>query len=31
MQLLDRKNRLGLSPDGERGTKDASFDDSEAA
>ena len=31
MQLLDRKNRLGLSPDGERGTKDAAFDDSEAA
>ena len=30
-QLLDRKNRLGLSPEGERGTKDAQFDDSEAA
>ena len=30
-QLLDRQNRLGLSPEGERGTKDAAFDDSEAA
>src|SRR5439155_22056114 len=25
-QLLDRQNRLGLSPEGERGTKDAAFD-----
>lgn len=25
-QLVDRKNRLGLSPDGERGTKDAAFE-----
>jgi tRNA-dihydrouridine synthase B len=27
-QLLDRKQRLGLSPDGERGTKDATFAES---
>jgi tRNA-dihydrouridine synthase B len=25
-QLVDRKNRLGLSPEGERGTKDAEFE-----
>jgi tRNA-dihydrouridine synthase len=32
-QLLDRQSRLGLSPEGERGTKDAAFDagDGEAA
>jgi nifR3 family TIM-barrel protein len=28
-QLLDRQNRLGLSPEGERGTKDAGFAESE--
>ncbi len=30
-QLLDRQNRLGLSPDGERGTKDAAFEDATEA
>jgi nifR3 family TIM-barrel protein len=28
-QLIDRQNRLGLSPEGERGTKDAGFAESE--
>jgi tRNA-dihydrouridine synthase B len=30
-QLVDRQQRLGLSPDGERGTKDATFASEEAA
>jgi tRNA-dihydrouridine synthase B len=30
-QLVDRQQRLGLSPDGERGTKDATFAESEEA
>jgi tRNA-dihydrouridine synthase B len=30
-QLVDRQQRLGLSPDGERGTKDATFAPEEAA
>ena len=30
-QLIDRQTRLGLSPDGERGTMDATFDSPEEA
>jgi tRNA-dihydrouridine synthase len=30
-QLLDRQRRLGLSPDGERGTMDATFESPEEA
>jgi tRNA-dihydrouridine synthase B len=30
-QLVERKDRLGLSPDGERGTKDSAFGDEAAA